>query len=277
MLVDIVLKRLRHSKSARELQERGAHQELQNAPSQAPLVLDDDDSSDDERSSVDTDPLAPSGIAPRIAGVGTRTEKLQVMKVTSRSSSGASRHSHSHSHSTAGHAGHNHSHHHHHDISFDDYQGATRFIVLVASLGTHSIFEGLALGLIKDVQLLMNMFISIIVHEVLMAFALGISLARQKMKLRSRLLFCFIFSVIIPLGQGVGLLIQQAPESGAVTAGRILFQAIAAGTFLHVMFMEILPQEMGSGHFGLAEAFWVAIGYLLIPLSSLISGEHDHH
>lgn len=109
-----------------------------------------------------------------------------------------------------------------------------------------------------------------------MALALGISLSHQKMKLRSRVAFCLVFSIVIPVGQGIGLLIQQAPPSTAGTATIAVLQAIAAGTFLHVMFMEILPQEMDD-KFGLMEALWIIAGYLLIPLTSLAAGGEIEH
>lgn len=219
--------------------------------------------SDEEENSVDTDPLSPQNDSTRPIQKHNGHHENH-----SRNSSAASRHNHQH------HGHHHHGHHHHHDISLEEYQGTTRFVVLVASLGTHSVFEGVALGLLKEVGLLFNLFFSIIVHEILMALALGISLSRQKMKLRSRLAFCTVFSVIIPVGQVVGLLIQQAPQNAAATATITVLQAIAAGTFLHVMFMEILPQEM-ENHFGIIEALFVLVGYLLIPLTTLLVGM-DH-
>ncbi|XP_055327741.1 zinc transporter ZIP3-like [Paramacrobiotus metropolitanus] len=245
-IVDIILRRLKKQQTRGDAVNQ---QEMNDVSVDGPFVHDDDPEDED---SVDTDPLSPA---------------TQLTRPASRKEAEA--HNHSRSTSAASHG-----HHHPHHISLEEYQGATRFIVLLASLGTHSAFEGMALGLIKSVSLLFKLFFSILIHEFLMALALGISLSQQQMRLRTRLVFCLIFSITIPLGQVVGLLIQQTPETPVGTACNVVLKAIAAGTFLHVMFMEILPQEL-HGHFGVIEAMWVIVGYLLIPLTSLATGG-DH-
>ena len=261
-VVDVITHRFKKRSSATTAR-RAPDQELVSTSSRGPLLLDD---ASDEEGTVEADAVEPQARFSALAKEDDLDFKVIHSGTTSSNSSAVS-----------GHHGHSHHHHHHHQhgsAALDDYQGITRFIVFVTSLGAHSIFEGLALGLIKNVDLLMTMFIGVITHEVLMGLAIGISLSRQKMKLRSKVLFCFIFSIIIPVGQGIGLLVQQA-HSGVIAVMAVL-QALAAGTFLHVMFLEILPQEMHN-HFGVIEALWVAVGYCLIPLSSLITGEHKGH
>ncbi|GAV04433.1 hypothetical protein RvY_14708 [Ramazzottius varieornatus] len=261
-IVDVIMHRFK-KRGGMTTARRAPDQELVSTNSRGPLLLDD---VSDEEGTVEADAVQPEARFSALA----KEEDLDFKVIHSSTTSSNSSHNHNHNHSH----GHHH-HHHHHEAVLDDYQGITRFVVFVTSLGAHSIFEGLALGLIKDVDLLITMFTGVIAHEILMGLAIGISLARQKMELRSKILFCFIFSVIIPLGQGIGLLVQQADHS-SVNVLIVVLQALAAGTFLHVMFLEILPQEMHN-HFGIVEAFWVAVGYYLIPLSSLATGDYNAH
>jgi len=54
-----------------------------------------------------------------------------------------------------------------------------RCVVLLLALGVHSLFEGVAIGLQDDLWTLVSLAIGVGLHGVLMAFALGVSLARQ--------------------------------------------------------------------------------------------------
>ena len=71
------------------------------------------------------------------------------------------------------HAGHGHS----HVSSLIENESSLRSIILFLALSVHSIFEGMALGLQETPSKALNLFIAIVLHECLVAFAMGISLA----------------------------------------------------------------------------------------------------
>ena len=50
---------------------------------------------------------------------------------------------------------------------------AFRAVLLIVALTFHSLFEGLAIGLQKDLGELMSIFIAVVVHKAVMAFSLG--------------------------------------------------------------------------------------------------------
>lgn len=111
---------------------------------------------------------------------------------------------HGHTHD---HPGHSHDHHgHSHDISGiiskdRNQDRGIRFYILVLSLSVHSVFEGMALGLQNHMSDLMNLFVGVIIHECLVAFAMGVSLSRIKPSVGIMLRFSVLFSVMIPVGQ----------------------------------------------------------------------------
>ena len=51
---------------------------------------------------------------------------------------------------------------------------AFRAVLLIVALTFHSLFEGLAIGLQKELGELMSIFIAVVVHKAVMAFSLGI-------------------------------------------------------------------------------------------------------
>lgn len=100
---------------------------------------------------------------------------------------------------------HSHSHNHHghsHDIG-DLLTGDSgiRLGMLMVSLGVHSIFEGLALGLQTSIPALINLVVGVAVHELLVAFAMGVNVSRLRLKPPTVMKLALIFSASIPAGQ----------------------------------------------------------------------------
>jgi len=113
----------------------------------------------------------------------------------------------------------------------------------------HSIFEGMALGLIKESSRAIHIFIGIILHECIVAVALGLNSFRLESegndKSTSVTMFGLIFSSTIPVGMMIGIAVGYTPGS----FGRLIsaiFQGLAAGTFLHVAFCELIPEELNN-------------------------------
>ncbi|XP_076341477.1 zinc transporter ZIP3-like [Tachypleus tridentatus] len=160
-------------------------------------------------------------------------------------------------------SGHTASHGHSHaDIGNLIYQeSGVRFILLVLSLTIHSIFEGLALGLQNDVVTLFNLFLGVAIHELLVAFSMGVNVARLRLSRAATFLFSVLFSASIPVGQIVGLCVGSNQSIGGQTVSAVL-QAIAAGTFIHVTFMEVIPCEFKDSGHRLIKVFFLFIGFL---------------
>lgn len=116
----------------------------------------------------------------------------------------------------------------------------------------------MALGLIKEPSRAIHIFIGIILHECIVAVALGLNSFRletpsspspgnnsNRSTSSSAMMFGLIFSATIPVGMIIGVAVGYTP--GAF--GRLIsaiFQGLAAGTFLHVAFVELIPEELAN-------------------------------
>ncbi|XP_062819700.1 zinc transporter ZIP1-like [Anolis carolinensis] len=124
-----------------------------------------------------------------------------------------------------------------------------RALVLTLSLCLHSTFEGLALGLQESAARLLRLAGAVLLHKAAMALSLSLLLlAQSRLPLRWALVALTAFALASPLGLGLGLVLTlQDPSSPSPESGvRSVLQGVAAGTFLYITFLEVLPQELHS-------------------------------
>ncbi|NXQ28196.1 S39A3 protein, partial [Alaudala cheleensis] len=138
--------------------------------------------------------------------------------------------------------------------------GPRRLLGLVLALCTHSIFEGLALGLQEDGARVLSLFLGVAVHETLVAVALGISMAKAALPLRDAAKLAAAVCLMMPLGTGAGLGIESS-RSAAGAVASLLLQGAAAGTFLFVTFFEILAKELEEKSQRLLKVLCSVLGY----------------
>lgn len=172
------------------------------------------------------------------------------------------------------------SHNHSHDVSSElDSGGGGRACVLLLSLGVHSVLEGITLGLQSRVPQLLRLFLGVLLHESLVALAVGVSLARAGLRVRTALPLAAVFAVAIPAGQALGIALGRQPSPSAVAANAFL-QALAAGTFVHVTFLEIIPEGLGppvADRTTVPKLLCIAAGFgALTLLSSLAEDAHQN-
>ncbi|NWS28905.1 S39A3 protein, partial [Polioptila caerulea] len=138
--------------------------------------------------------------------------------------------------------------------------GPRRLLGLVFALCTHSIFEGLALGLQEDGGRVVSLFLGVAVHETLVAVALGISMAKAALPLRDAAKLAVAVCLMIPLGIGVGMGIESS-RNAAGSVASLLLQGVAGGTFLFVTFFEILAKELEDKSHRLLKVLCLVLGY----------------
>ena len=174
------------------------------------------------------------------------------------------------------HGGHSHSHLSHTMME----HSSLRSIMLLLALSFHSVFEGVAIGLQENSGQLLSIFIAVIVHKAVMAFSLGLNIAQSSLTLRSFVLSNVIFSLSSPVGVGLGIAMEDLPESlstdicngilqgksgeVAETGFDILFPGVAGGTFLYITFFEVLPHEMNVPNKRLLKVVFVMLGFASI-------------
>ncbi|KXJ27243.1 zinc transporter ZIP3 [Exaiptasia diaphana] len=143
-------------------------------------------------------------------------------------------------------------------------EGSIRTYILVLALSMHSIFEGLALGLIVEVDRLIQITIAVIIHKSIIAFAMGVSMVQHKMAFGTVLKAAIIFSMMAPIGIGVGIGVLDSSSLKSSNLASGILQGIANGTFIFVTFFEILQSELARKGNRLLKVFFMIIGYSVV-------------
>ena len=177
----------------------------------------------------------------------------------SKSNSGHRHHHHHHSHDN-GSSGHGHS---HNAAEIFHKNSGLRCILLLLAMSIHGVFEGLAVGLQEEMEPLVGLYIAVIVHECLVSFAMGVSIAKQKLHLKTMVMLATALCLMIPVGIGAGIMLGTVQGFGGGILNAVI-QGIAAGTFLYVIFLEILPPEIEGEEDQVLKLMFLTFGALLI-------------
>lgn len=155
-----------------------------------------------------------------------------------------------------------HAHGHSHLEAFQGNSGL-RSAVLLLALGVHQVFEGMAMGLQDNFGQLLNLYVAVLVHECLVTLAVGINLAKARMSTGTIIKLGLILCAMIPVGMALGIGLGQVHSVwGGLSNG--IIQALAAGTFIYVIFLEVLPLEINSNHDKLLKVFFMFFGFIVI-------------
>ena len=142
--------------------------------------------------------------------------------------------------------------------------------MLVLALSLHSIFEGLAIGLQPTTKSVLAIFLPVALHKSILAFALGMNLSLSKLTVTSIIRSNLVFAVTSPIGIFIGILVVDfAPATNLTEVVNGIMQSLACGTFLFVVFFEILPHEfMGRRHYPhrLLKTLVLVLGFATVSL-----------
>lgn len=157
--------------------------------------------------------------------------------------------------------------HHTHSLNIRELSksGPLRLVSLVFALSAHSVFEGLALGLQEQGDKVLNLFIGVIIHETLIAVAMGVNMAKAKTSMGDAVKMAVLVSIMIPIGISIGLAIESA-QNMASSITSALLQGLAAGTFLFVTFFEILVKELEDKYDRLLKVLFLVLGYAVLAI-----------
>jgi len=131
---------------------------------------------------------------------------------------------------------------------------SAKAVCLFVALSFHSVMEGVGVGTRHKFSMLMSVSIAILAHKGLAAFALGSALRNSSLRPTQIAWMAVVFALGTPAGIILGILVTKNCSGPMVAA----CTALAAGTFLQVAMMEIIPMcvrnlaETGSTIKGLA-------------------------
>ncbi|XP_040899600.1 zinc transporter ZIP1-like [Toxotes jaculatrix] len=169
--------------------------------------------------------------------------------------------------------GFHHSHHRHHGseeaegghfhVDFSS-QSALRAFILVFSLSLHSVFEGLAVGLQEEGKEVLEICLALMIHKSIISFSLAFKLCQTRLR-RSVVAGCLLlFAVMSPLGIGLGIGLTETKAHPQHQLARCTLEGLAAGTFIYITFMEILPHELSSPRHRIPKVAMLLVGFAVV-------------
>ena len=161
------------------------------------------------------------------------------------------------------------------DAADDPAKSKLRGLVLLIALSLHMIFDGLALGLLKDDSKVYQLLAALALHKVLVFFTIGLQTLELLASVRKTMFVIIIFALMSPAGVLIGESINISGESQAKDLSSAILQGIATGNFLFVTFFEILQRELGSGDHDIVKVITAIFGFALIASTRLL--EHGEH
>ncbi|NXN97940.1 S39A1 protein, partial [Rhinopomastus cyanomelas] len=142
-------------------------------------------------------------------------------------------------------------------------RGAVRAALLVLALALHSVLEGLALGLQEAEGAVLRVCLALLLHKCAVAFSLALKLLRGRLRPPAIAGCLVLFAMMSPLGVGLGT-VAAAGAGPRQRLCRGVLEGLAAGTFLYITFLEILPQELGVPQHRVPKVILLLAGFALV-------------
>jgi zinc transporter ZupT len=137
-------------------------------------------------------------------------------------------------------------------------------MTLFSAMCIHAVLEGMILGSAESFKVLLTAFLGVGLHKIFEAFAVGSSLISAKYSTKKFIIFSLILCLSSPFGALLGYLITTADLSHSFSGG--IINSIAAGTFLQVATMEMLPRAFTDGVWRLPKSLLFAAGFGVVCL-----------
>ncbi|XP_072258871.1 zinc transporter ZIP1-like [Pyxicephalus adspersus] len=147
----------------------------------------------------------------------------------------------------------------HFHVDFNAHSSFRSFI-LILSLSLHSIFEGIAIGLQNAQTEVLQIAIAILIHKSIIAVSLSLLLMQSNVKTQWFVLSIVMFALMSPIGIAIGIGVMQNETDGSSLVQSIL-EGLAAGTFVYITFLEILPHELNSNKWRLPKVIFILLGF----------------
>ncbi|XP_053173137.1 zinc transporter ZIP1 [Scomber japonicus] len=148
---------------------------------------------------------------------------------------------------------------HHVHVDFQAHSPFRSFMLFL-SLSLHSVFEGLAIGLQSTDSKVLEICIAILVHKSIIVFSLSVKLVQSAVRPLWVIAYIVVFAVMSPLGIAIGIGVMEAKlEAGALI--QAVLEGLAAGTFVYITFLEILPHELNSPGKQLLKVLFILLGF----------------
>ena len=141
--------------------------------------------------------------------------------------------------------------------------------VLALVLSVHSVIAGIALGAETAAATTAALFIAIVAHKSVAAFALGVNLHRAAVARARSVGIVALFAAMTPLGIAIGASLGLVLSDRGAQWFEGTFDALAAGTFLYIAVIDIVEDEFAKPQ-DLAQKFvMVLLGIAIMAVVAL--------
>uniref|UniRef100_A0A1I8C1Z4 Uncharacterized protein n=1 Tax=Meloidogyne hapla TaxID=6305 RepID=A0A1I8C1Z4_MELHA len=153
------------------------------------------------------------------------------------------------------------------ELELNEDHSIFRILLMVFALSLHAVFEGLSVGMMTDVNLLLQIFFALLIHKTIVGFSLGLRLVQSRLHSSTVVLCCALFSSQVCIGGFTGMAVLEI-LSGSPLIFLIsgILQAAACGTFLYVTAFEILPHELNNDSNIPQKMLSLVLGFALISI-----------
>lgn len=141
-------------------------------------------------------------------------------------------------------------------------------ILAMVILSIHSLLAGTVLGLSGSITMMVMILIAILAHKWAASFSLAVQLSKSRMSLRKAIMLFAVFTLMLPLGVGLGSSILKYTENYPLLEP--IFYSLAAGTFLYLGTLHGLKQSMMVDKCcDLKNFTFVVIGFVLMAIVAI--------
>lgn len=151
---------------------------------------------------------------------------------------------------------------HHVHVDFQAHSPFRSFMLFL-SLSLHSVFEGLAIGLQSSDAKVLEICIAILVHKSIIVFSLSVKLVQSAVSPLWVTAYIGVFAMMSPIGIAIGISVMEARLAAGALIQAIL-EGLAAGTFVYITFLEILPHELNSPGKQLLKVLFILLGFTIM-------------
>lgn len=153
-----------------------------------------------------------------------------------------------------------------------------RSLVFLIALSTHTVFEGLALGLQSNADHALALLGAVLIHKAIISFTVGVRFADSYRSVRLAAISLVILAAMAPLGVVVGIAVSEfrwSTSGSGTDLVRVGMQGVATGTFLYVTFFEVFPEQLKDKG-NMAKVLTAVLGFSAIVLLEFYLAEKHH-
>merc|ERR1712029_1064800 len=119
-------------------------------------------------------------------------------------------------------------------------------------------------GLTNTESSVWYLFFAVASHKFVISFCIGMQFVSSGIKTILNIIFISTFSLISPIGAGIGIAVSETVKSEADVQG------LATGTLLYVVFFEVIEKERLKKTNGLLMVAFIFLGAVVMTLVQYI-------